>query len=151
MNQRLFSSHFSSMHETWKSWICVLFNLNLVLTENVKILQRRIESKLERHGCVDPSNIPGVDCYWFEDLGFQVRTFHFNEITFLNVYYRIWRRICLTCVFIFVFSGDIDSVVPVTATRYSLAQLKLSTKVPWYPWYVKRQVSHLSSFFSCVL
>ncbi|XP_075670872.1 serine carboxypeptidase-like 25 isoform X1 [Castanea sativa] len=37
-------------------------------------------------------------------------------------------------------SGDVDSVVPVTATRYSLAQLKLETKIPWYPWYVKKQV-----------
>uniref|UniRef100_A0A2N9IMS5 Carboxypeptidase n=1 Tax=Fagus sylvatica TaxID=28930 RepID=A0A2N9IMS5_FAGSY len=41
---------------------------------------------------------------------------------------------------IWVFSGDIDSVVPVTATRFSLAQLKLETKIPWYPWYVKKQV-----------
>ncbi|KAK4477571.1 hypothetical protein RD792_016804 [Penstemon davidsonii] len=37
-------------------------------------------------------------------------------------------------------SGDVDSVVPVTATRYSLAQLKLGTTIPWYPWYVKKQV-----------
>ncbi|KAJ0042662.1 hypothetical protein Pint_19042 [Pistacia integerrima] len=37
-------------------------------------------------------------------------------------------------------NGDVDSVVPVTATRYSLAQLKLTTKIPWYPWYVKKQV-----------
>ncbi|KAK6928095.1 Peptidase S10, serine carboxypeptidase [Dillenia turbinata] len=37
---------------------------------------------------------------------------------------------------IWVFSGDVDSVVPVTATRYSLAQLKLATKISWYPWYV---------------
>ncbi|XVF60677.1 hypothetical protein PTKIN_Ptkin08bG0067400 [Pterospermum kingtungense] len=41
---------------------------------------------------------------------------------------------------VWVFSGDVDSVVPVTATRYSLAQLKLATKIPWYPWYVKKQV-----------
>lgn len=41
-------------------------------------------------------------------------------------------------------SGDVDSVVPVTATRYSLAQLKLTTKIPWYPWYVNKQVSKLS-------
>jgi len=40
----------------------------------------------------------------------------------------------------FWFSGDVDSVVPVTATRYSLARLSLSTKLPWYPWYVKKQV-----------
>jgi hypothetical protein len=34
-------------------------------------------------------------------------------------------------------------VVPVTATRYALAQLKLATKIPWYPWYVKKQVSSI--------
>ncbi|XP_042497251.1 serine carboxypeptidase-like 25 [Macadamia integrifolia] len=38
---------------------------------------------------------------------------------------------------IWVYSGDADAVVPVTATKYSLAQLKLKTKIPWYPWYVK--------------
>lgn len=37
-------------------------------------------------------------------------------------------------------SGDVDSVVPVTATRYALVQLKLVTKISWYPWYVKKQV-----------
>ncbi|MCL7021472.1 hypothetical protein MKW94_028336 [Papaver nudicaule] len=41
---------------------------------------------------------------------------------------------------VWVFSGDVDSVVPVTATRFSLERLKLSTKIPWYPWYVKKQV-----------
>ncbi|KAJ4974812.1 hypothetical protein NE237_007986 [Protea cynaroides] len=41
---------------------------------------------------------------------------------------------------IWVYSGDVDSVVPVTATRLSLAQLKLTSKIPWYPWYVKKQV-----------
>ncbi|XP_043707225.1 serine carboxypeptidase-like 25 [Telopea speciosissima] len=42
---------------------------------------------------------------------------------------------------IWVFSGDADSVVPVTATKYSLAQLNLTTKMPWYPWYVDNQVA----------
>ncbi|RZC59907.1 hypothetical protein C5167_007203 [Papaver somniferum] len=41
---------------------------------------------------------------------------------------------------VWVFSGDVDSVVPVTATRFSLERLKLSAKIPWYPWYVKKQV-----------
>ncbi|XP_042499155.1 serine carboxypeptidase-like 25 [Macadamia integrifolia] len=40
---------------------------------------------------------------------------------------------------IWVLSGDADAVVPVTATKYSLAQLKLKTKIPWYPWYVKEK------------
>ncbi|KVH92626.1 Peptidase S10, serine carboxypeptidase [Cynara cardunculus var. scolymus] len=37
--------------------------------------------------------------------------------------------------------NDTDvSILPIYPTRYALAQLKLKTKVPWYPWYVKKQV-----------
>ncbi|KAJ0488208.1 putative carboxypeptidase D [Helianthus annuus] len=43
--------------------------------------------------------------------------------------YRIW-----------VFSGDTDSVVPVTATRLSLSHLNLTVKTRWYPWYINGQV-----------
>ncbi|KAK7273323.1 hypothetical protein RIF29_14372 [Crotalaria pallida] len=52
----------------------------------------------------------------------------------------IYRELMQHGIRIWVFSGDVDSVVPVTATRYSLSQLKLATKIPWYPWYVKSQV-----------
>uniref|UniRef100_A0A1D1XLI7 Carboxypeptidase n=1 Tax=Anthurium amnicola TaxID=1678845 RepID=A0A1D1XLI7_9ARAE len=41
---------------------------------------------------------------------------------------------------IWVFSGDTDSVVPVTATRFSLNHLHLTIKIPWYPWYSGREV-----------
>lgn len=37
-------------------------------------------------------------------------------------------------------SGDTDSVVPVTATRFSLSHLKMKVKKPWYPWYSGGQV-----------
>lgn len=37
-------------------------------------------------------------------------------------------------------SGDTDSVVPVTATRFSIGHLNLTVKIPWYPWYAGRQV-----------
>ncbi|KAG0589697.1 hypothetical protein KC19_1G040600 [Ceratodon purpureus] len=41
---------------------------------------------------------------------------------------------------IWVFSGDADSVVPVTSTRYALAAMKLSIKTPWHAWYHHQQV-----------
>ncbi|KAL8497582.1 hypothetical protein ACS0TY_021063 [Phlomoides rotata] len=41
---------------------------------------------------------------------------------------------------IWVFSGDTDSVVPVTASRFSLRHLDLKIKTPWYPWYADGQV-----------
>ncbi|XP_066361127.1 serine carboxypeptidase II-1-like [Miscanthus floridulus] len=34
-----------------------------------------------------------------------------------------------------IFSGDTDSVVPLTATRYSIDALDLPTVASWYPWY----------------
>ncbi|KAF9617339.1 hypothetical protein IFM89_035320 [Coptis chinensis] len=42
---------------------------------------------------------------------------------------------------IWVFSGDTDSVVPVTATRFSLSHLNLTVKTRWYPWYSGGQVA----------
>ncbi|XP_010273635.1 PREDICTED: serine carboxypeptidase 24-like [Nelumbo nucifera] len=41
---------------------------------------------------------------------------------------------------IWVFSGDTDSVVPVTATKFSLNHLNLTVKTRWYPWYSGGQV-----------
>ncbi|KAJ8749681.1 hypothetical protein K2173_010101 [Erythroxylum novogranatense] len=64
------------------------------------------------------------------------RNWNDTEVSILPIY----RQMIAGGLRIWVFSGDVDSVVPVTATRYSLAQLKLAAKVPWYPWYVKKQV-----------
>lgn len=37
-------------------------------------------------------------------------------------------------------SGDTDSVVPVTASRYSIRALNLSTIINWYAWYDNDEV-----------
>ncbi|KFK27639.1 hypothetical protein AALP_AA8G409500 [Arabis alpina] len=41
---------------------------------------------------------------------------------------------------VWVFSGDTDGRIPVTATRYSLKKLGLKTVQEWTPWYTKNQV-----------
>ncbi|KAL9260785.1 Serine carboxypeptidase 1-like protein [Drosera capensis] len=41
---------------------------------------------------------------------------------------------------VWIYSGDVDSVVPVTSTRYSLDTLKLPVTTAWYPWYLNSQV-----------
>lgn len=48
---------------------------------------------------------------------------------------------------IWVFSGDTDAVVPVTATRYSLDALKLPTVTKWYPWYDQGRVGGWSEVY----
>ncbi|KAL8130606.1 hypothetical protein V2J09_019761 [Rumex salicifolius] len=48
---------------------------------------------------------------------------------------------------IWVYSGDTDAVVPVTATRYSIDALKLPTVTPWYPWYDNGKVGGWSQVY----
>ncbi|KAL0653453.1 hypothetical protein Bca4012_096144 [Brassica carinata] len=42
---------------------------------------------------------------------------------------------------IWVYSGDTDSVIPVTATRFSISKLNLPVKTRWYPWYSGNQLA----------
>jgi hypothetical protein len=39
-----------------------------------------------------------------------------------------------------IYSGDIDGVVPTTGTRYWLKELNFPIEVPWYPWNHSTQV-----------
>ncbi|XP_010264739.1 PREDICTED: serine carboxypeptidase-like 27 [Nelumbo nucifera] len=48
---------------------------------------------------------------------------------------------------IWVFSGDTDAVVPLTATRYSIDALKLPTVMNWYPWYDHGKVGGWSQVY----
>uniref|UniRef100_A0A0E0L0D3 carboxypeptidase D n=1 Tax=Oryza punctata TaxID=4537 RepID=A0A0E0L0D3_ORYPU len=48
---------------------------------------------------------------------------------------------------IWVFSGDTDAVVPLTATRYSIDALGLPTTISWYPWYDAMKVGGWSQVY----
>ncbi|KAL3651656.1 hypothetical protein CASFOL_004658 [Castilleja foliolosa] len=41
---------------------------------------------------------------------------------------------------VWVFSGDIDSRVPVTSTQLSIKEMKLVVRNQWRPWYLKKEV-----------
>ncbi|MED6186415.1 calponin [Stylosanthes scabra] len=41
---------------------------------------------------------------------------------------------------VWIYSGDVDSKVSVTATRYALNILKLPIVTPWYPWYSENEI-----------
>ncbi|OVA18111.1 Peptidase S10 [Macleaya cordata] len=59
----------------------------------------------------------------------------------------IYQELIAAGLRIWVFSGDTDSVVPVTATRYSIDALKLPTLVNWYPWYDNGKVGGWSQVY----
>ncbi|KAF7838138.1 serine carboxypeptidase 24 [Senna tora] len=59
----------------------------------------------------------------------------------------IYKELIAAGLRIWVFSGDTDSVVPVTATRFSLNSLNLTIKTRYYPWYSGGQVGGWSEVY----
>ncbi|XXG55045.1 hypothetical protein AAC387_Pa03g2780 [Persea americana] len=59
----------------------------------------------------------------------------------------IYQELIAAGIRIWVFSGDTDAVVPVTATRYSIDALKLPTVINWYPWYDSGKVGGWSQVY----
>ncbi|XP_048232099.1 serine carboxypeptidase-like 27 [Ricinus communis] len=59
----------------------------------------------------------------------------------------IYKELIAAGLKIWVFSGDTDAVVPVTATRYSIDALKLPTVTNWYPWYDNGKVGGWSQVY----
>ncbi|KAK4778320.1 hypothetical protein SAY87_018507 [Trapa incisa] len=59
----------------------------------------------------------------------------------------IYQELIAAGVRIWVFSGDTDSVVPLTATRYSIDALKLATITNWHPWYDNGKVGGWSQIY----
>ncbi|XP_010464446.1 PREDICTED: serine carboxypeptidase-like 27 [Camelina sativa] len=59
----------------------------------------------------------------------------------------IYRELITAGLKIWVFSGDTDAVVPITATRYSIDALKLTTITNWYPWYDHGKVGGWSQVY----
>ncbi|KAI4377702.1 hypothetical protein MLD38_015287 [Melastoma candidum] len=59
-----------------------------------------------------------------------------SPITVLDIY----RKLIHEGLRIWVFSGDTDSIIPVTSTRYSIDALRLPTVKPWRAWYDGSQV-----------
>ncbi|CAL5191113.1 unnamed protein product [Lathyrus oleraceus] len=82
------------------------------------------------------ANTTGIPYKWTACSEVLNRNWNDTDVSILPLY----RELIAHGVRVWVFSGDVDSVVPVTATRFALAELHLTTKIPWYPWYVKKQV-----------
>ncbi|KAI3767358.1 hypothetical protein L2E82_17453 [Cichorium intybus] len=40
---------------------------------------------------------------------------------------------------VWIYSGDTDGRIPVTASRYSVNKLKLPVETAWRPWYFNRE------------
>ncbi|KAK9741555.1 hypothetical protein RND81_03G113100 [Saponaria officinalis] len=59
----------------------------------------------------------------------------------------IFKELIAAGIRIWVFSGDTDAVLPLTATRHSISALKLKTVTEWYPWYDSEKVGGWSEVY----
>ncbi|KAH9806352.1 serine carboxypeptidase 24 [Citrus sinensis] len=82
------------------------------------------------------ANVTGIPYKWTACSDVLINNWKDSEDSVLPTY----KQLIAAGLKIWVFSGDTDSVVPVTATRFSLSHLNLPIKTPWYPWYSGNQV-----------
>ncbi|XP_010265560.1 PREDICTED: serine carboxypeptidase 24-like isoform X2 [Nelumbo nucifera] len=82
------------------------------------------------------ANATGIPYRWTACSDFLLKNWKDSQFSMLPTYKELMEG----GLRIWVFSGDTDSVVPVTATRFSLNHLNLTVKTRWYPWYSGGQV-----------
>ncbi|KAK6156621.1 hypothetical protein DH2020_010869 [Rehmannia glutinosa] len=89
------------------------------------------------------ANFTGIPYKWTACSDVLIRNWKDSDASMLPTY----KKLIAAGLRIWVFSGDTDSVVPVTATRFSLSHLNLKIKIPWYPWYSSGQVGGWSEVY----
>ncbi|XXG51833.1 hypothetical protein AAC387_Pa03g0314 [Persea americana] len=82
------------------------------------------------------ANSTGIPHRWTACSRVIIRNWQDSQFSMLPTY----KELIAAGLRIWVFSGDVDSVVPVTATRFSISRLNLPVKTRWYPWYSGDQV-----------
>uniref|UniRef100_A0A0A9HCP7 Carboxypeptidase n=1 Tax=Arundo donax TaxID=35708 RepID=A0A0A9HCP7_ARUDO len=89
------------------------------------------------------ANTTGIPYRWTACSDVLIKTWQDSELSMLPIYKMLMKA----GLRIWVFSGDTDSVVPVTATRFVISHLGLKTKIRWYPWYSAGQVGGWSEVY----
>ncbi|XP_019414208.1 PREDICTED: serine carboxypeptidase 24 [Lupinus angustifolius] len=82
------------------------------------------------------ANVTKIPYKWTACSDVLIKQWKDSDVSILPIY----KELIAAGLRIWVFSGDTDSVVPVTATRFSLNHLNLTIKTHWYPWYSGKQV-----------
>ncbi|KAG4939353.1 hypothetical protein JHK82_045081 [Glycine max] len=89
------------------------------------------------------ANVTGIPYSWAGCNDVIVENWGDSPLSMLPIYQELIEG----GIRIWVFSGDTDSVVPVTASRYSIRALNLSTIINWYAWYDNDEVGGWSQVY----
>ncbi|KAK3140406.1 hypothetical protein QOZ80_5AG0400470 [Eleusine coracana subsp. coracana] len=83
------------------------------------------------------ANVVGINYTWASCSD----TINFNWRDAPRSMLPIYKELISAGLRIWVFSGDTDQIIPLTATRYSINALGLPTTTNWYPWYDSKQMT----------
>ncbi|KAJ9175580.1 hypothetical protein P3X46_014123 [Hevea brasiliensis] len=89
------------------------------------------------------ANVTGIPYPWKTCSDIVGNNWEDSPLSMLPIY----KELIAAGLKIWVYSGDTDAVVPVTATRYSIDALKLPTITNWYPWYDNGRVGGWSQIY----
>ncbi|XP_017250276.1 serine carboxypeptidase 24 [Daucus carota subsp. sativus] len=82
------------------------------------------------------ANSTGIPYKWTACSDILIRNWNDSATSMIPTY----KKLIAGGLRIWIFSGDTDSVVPVTATRFALSHMNLTVQTRWYPWYTGGQV-----------
>ncbi|XP_016463746.1 serine carboxypeptidase 1-like [Nicotiana tabacum] len=52
----------------------------------------------------------------------------------------IFQELMQNGIRVWIYSGDVDHILPVTTSRYAIDKIKTPVKTPWYPWFFQGEV-----------
>ncbi|KAL2460222.1 Serine carboxypeptidase 24 [Abeliophyllum distichum] len=76
------------------------------------------------------ANITGIPGQWEDCNDFVNNHWQDSPDTVLPTI----KKLMASGIRVWIYSGDTDGIIPVTATRYSMPKLGSPIKTPWYPW-----------------
>ncbi|GJN35698.1 hypothetical protein PR202_gb24498 [Eleusine coracana subsp. coracana] len=110
---------------------------------------RQLRASCIHDSLVHPSSacLDALDMASTEQGNIDIDTINFNWRDAPRSMLPIYKELISAGLRIWVFSGDTDQIIPLTATRYSINALGLPTTTNWYPWYDREQVGGWSQVY----
>lgn len=82
------------------------------------------------------ANVTGIPYNWTGCSNVLFQNWQDSEFSVIPVY----KELIAAGLKIWLFSGDVDAVVPITGTRYSVEHMNLTMTENWFSWYLDGQV-----------
>ncbi|KAK4740051.1 hypothetical protein R3W88_003748 [Solanum pinnatisectum] len=81
-------------------------------------------------------NVRDIPHFWESCSGYIHGSWQDSPDTVLPIY----KELMQSGIRVWIYSGDIDHILPVTTSRYGIDKIKTPVKTAWYPWFFQGEV-----------